>query len=120
MSRRSTTRRRPAIGGGRKNWRHPPTPAARPPPPPAPAAGVAHAWVGIGFSQTAREKYADAIDAYKTAIAAFDTLRREEDGGRARLGLALAQAGAEQFAASLETAARVRSIADRLVNDDLR
>ena len=83
-------------------------------------AGVAHAWVGIGFSQTAREKYADAIDAYKTAIAAFDTLRREEDGGRARLGLALAQAGAEQFAASLETAARVRSIADRLVNDDLR
>ena len=58
--------------------------------------GVAHAWVGIGFSHAAREKFADAIPAYRTAIRMFEAQRSNESAGRAWLGLSLAQSGARR------------------------
>jgi tetratricopeptide (TPR) repeat protein len=82
--------------------------------------GVAHAWVGIGYSHTAREKYPDAVTAYKTAIRMFESLRLNEDSGRAWLGLSLAHWGAKDYGASLETAQKVRGIADAIDSQDLR
>jgi tetratricopeptide (TPR) repeat protein len=82
-------------------------------------AGVAHAWTGIGFSQAAREKYADAIPAYRTAIRLFEAERENESAGRAWLGLSLAQSGALDHPAALESAEKVRAIAAIVKSEDL-
>jgi tetratricopeptide (TPR) repeat protein len=81
--------------------------------------GVAHGWVGIGFSQTARRKYAEAIAAYRTAIDLFTTLNNEDGVARASLGLSRAQSGDGNDTGALESAARVTAIADRIKSDDL-
>jgi len=83
------------------------------------ADGVAHAWVGIGFSQTARSQYADAMTAYRTAIDLFTKLNNEDGVARASLGLSRAQSGDGDDAAALESAGRVTAIADRTRSDDL-
>lgn len=82
-------------------------------------AGVASAWVGIGFSHTAREKYADAIAAYRSAIRMFEAEKQNEESGRAWLGLSLAQSGAKDDTAALESAQKVRGIAEVVKSDDL-
>lgn len=81
--------------------------------------GVAQAWVGIGFSHAAREKFADAIAAYRTAIRMFEAQKQNEESARAWLGLSLAQSGAKEHVAALESAQKVRLIADVMKNDDL-
>jgi tetratricopeptide (TPR) repeat protein len=81
--------------------------------------GVAHAWVGIGFSHAAREKYADAIAAYRTAIRLLEEQKHNEDSGRAWLGLSMAQSGAADYPAALESAQRVRTIAALVKSEDL-
>ena len=81
--------------------------------------GVAHAWVGIGFSQAAREKFADAITAYRTAIRMFEEQKQNEEAGRAWLGLSIAQSGLGEQSAALESAQKVRVIADVMKSEDL-
>lgn len=81
--------------------------------------GVGQAWTGIGFSHAAREKFADAIPAYRTAIRIFEAERENESAGRAWLGLSLAQSGALDHAAALESAGKVRVIAAGVRSDDL-
>jgi tetratricopeptide (TPR) repeat protein len=82
--------------------------------------GVAHAWVGIGFSQAAREKFTDAMTAYRTAIRMFEAQKLNEESARAWLGLSLAQSGAKEYVAALESAQKVRIIADVMKNEDLK
>ena len=81
--------------------------------------GVAHAWVGIGFSHAAREKFADAITAYRTAIRMFEVQRHNESAGRAWLGLSIAQSGALDHPAALQSAVKVRGIAAIVKSADL-
>ena len=81
--------------------------------------GVAHAWVGIGYSYAAREKYADAITAYKTAIRMFEAQNANESAGRAWLGLSIAQSGAVDHSAALESAQKVRGIAALVTSEEL-
>jgi tetratricopeptide (TPR) repeat protein len=81
--------------------------------------GVAHAWVGIGFSHAGREKFADAMPAYRTAIRMFEEQRSNLNAGRAWLGLSIAQSGAGDHAAALESAQKVRGIATEQKSDDL-
>lgn len=81
--------------------------------------GVASAWVGIGFSHAAREQHADAIAAYRTAIRMFEAEKLNEESGRAWLGLSLAQSGAREYAAALESAQKVRGIAEAVKSQDL-
>lgn len=83
------------------------------------AEGVAHAWVGIGFSHAAREKYADAMTAYRTAIRMFEEQKVDDGAARAWLGLSLAQSGAAEHSAALESAQKVRAVAVRLKSEDL-
>ena len=82
--------------------------------------GVARAWVGIGFSQTARENFAEAEAAYRTAIGIFEPRQLTEAAARSRLGLSLAQSGAGELDDALATARAVSEAAERLDNDDLR
>lgn len=82
-------------------------------------AGIASAWVGIGFSHAAREKYADAITAYRTAIRMFEAEKLNEESGRAWLGLSLAQSGAKEYPAALDSAQKVRGIAEVVKSEDL-
>jgi len=82
-------------------------------------AGVAHAWTGIGFSHAAREKFADAIPAYRTAIRLFEAEKENEGAGRAWLGLSIAQSGALDYPAALESAQKVRTIAALVKSEDL-
>ena len=81
--------------------------------------GVAQAWVGIGFSHAAREKFTDAITAYRTAIRMFEAQKLNEESARAWLGLSLAQSGAKEHVAALESAQKVRIIADVMKSEDL-
>jgi tetratricopeptide (TPR) repeat protein len=81
--------------------------------------GIAHAWVGIGFTQTAREKYPEAMAAYRTAIRLFEAERQADASARAWLGLSLAQSGASEHAAALESAQKVRGIAAAVESEDL-
>jgi len=82
--------------------------------------GIAHAWVGVGFSQTAREKYTEAMAAYRTAIRMFEAQRKNEESGRAWLGLSLAQYGARDYTAALASAQKARGVADVMESQDLR
>ena len=81
--------------------------------------GVAAAWVGIGFSEAAREKWTDAIAAYKTAIRLFEAQKLNEESGRAWLGLSLAQTGLKDYPAALASAVKVRGIAQVMKSEDL-
>ena len=81
--------------------------------------GVAHAWVGIGYSQTAREHYGDAIAAYKTAVQLFEAQAANESAARAWLGLSSAQTGAADHAAALESARKVQALAGVVKSVDL-
>lgn len=81
--------------------------------------GIAHAWTGIGFSHAAREKFADAIPAYRTAIRMFEGEKENESAGRAWLGLSIAQSGALDYPAALESALKVRTIAALVMSEDL-
>ena len=81
--------------------------------------GVGRAWVGIGFSYAAQEKWADAIAAYKTAIKTFDDQKLEEDGARAWLGLSMAESGAGENTAALVSARKVAVTAERIRSEDL-
>ncbi|MGH9409431.1 MAG: tetratricopeptide repeat protein, partial [Vicinamibacterales bacterium] len=80
--------------------------------------GVAHAWVGIGFSQSGRHKYDGAIAAYRTAIDLFEP-RDRENAARAWLGLSLAQSGKRDDVGALASANTVARIAAAISNDDL-
>ena len=82
-------------------------------------AGVAAAWTGIGFSHAAREKFTDAIPAYRMAIRLFEAEKENESSGRAWLGLSLAQSGAQDHPAALESAQKVRTIAALVKSQDL-
>src|SRR5439155_17009094 len=81
---------------------------------------VARAWVGLGFSQAAREKFSEAMSAYRTAIDALDRAGRAEDSARAWLGLSLAQSAAGDSKSALESARRVRRLAEKARSDDLQ
>jgi len=83
------------------------------------ASGVGSAWTGIGFSHAAREKYTDAIPAYRTAIRIFEAEKENESAGRAWLGLSLAQSGALDYPAGLDSAQKVRAIAAIVKSEDL-
>src|SRR5947209_5878346 len=82
-------------------------------------AGVARAWVGAGFSLAARQKFDDAITAYKTAIRMFERLSANAESAHAWLGLSLAQSGAGDNTAALESARKVTTIAGLLKSEDL-
>ena len=81
--------------------------------------GVARAWVGIGFSHAAQDKWGDAIAAYKTAIRMFDEQKLEEDGARAWLGLSMAESGGGDHKAALTSARRVAVTAGKIRSEDL-
>ena len=81
--------------------------------------GVARAWVGIGFSHAAGEKWGDAIAAYKTAIKIFGEQKLEEDGARAWLGLSMAESGAGDHPAALASARKVGATAEKIRSEDL-
>lgn len=81
--------------------------------------GVARAWTGIGFSHAAREKWVDAISAYRTSIKLFDAQGKDEDAARAWLGLSLAQSGALDHTAALESARKVAATAEKVHSHDL-
>ena len=81
------------------------------------ATGAGRAWIGIGFAQAALEKWDTAIAAYNSAIRELDG--HDEDRARAWLGLSLAQTGAGDATAALESARRVIAIADAYKNADL-
>src|SRR5260221_39323 len=81
--------------------------------------GVGPAWAGIGFSHTAGEKYGGAMPAYRTAIRLFEGEHENESAGRAWLGLSLAQSGAADDPAALESAEKVRTIAAGVSSEDL-
>ncbi|HVP71700.1 MAG TPA: tetratricopeptide repeat protein, partial [Gemmatimonadaceae bacterium] len=81
------------------------------------AASVGRAWIGAGFAQAAREKWDDAIAAYNSAIR--ELAGKDEDRGRAFLGLSLAQSGVGDNTAALESARKVLTLADALKNQDL-
>ncbi len=81
--------------------------------------GMARAWVGTGFSLAASEKFADAIAAYRKAIDLFAQKTNEDGVARAWLGLSLAQSGAGDDKAALESAGKVAAIAERTRSEDL-
>jgi tetratricopeptide (TPR) repeat protein len=81
--------------------------------------GVARAWVGVGFSLSARQKFDDAIAAYKTAIRMFERQSANGESAHAWLGLSLAQSGAGDNTAALDSARKVTVIADGLKSEDL-
>jgi tetratricopeptide (TPR) repeat protein len=81
------------------------------------AASAGRAWIGIGFAHAANEKWDESIAAYNSAIRELEG--RDEDRARAWLGLSLAQSGAGDNTAALESARRVLGIADALKNLDL-
>jgi tetratricopeptide (TPR) repeat protein len=81
------------------------------------ALSAGRAWIGVGFAQAAREKWDDAIAAYNSAIRELEG--KDEDRGRAFLGLSLAQSGAGDNTAALESARQVLTIADALKHLDL-
>jgi tetratricopeptide (TPR) repeat protein len=81
--------------------------------------GVARAWVGVGFSHAAREKWKEAMTAYQTAIRIFDEQKMEEGAARAWLGLSMAQSGALDHTAALESARKVAATAIKVQSEDL-
>ncbi len=81
------------------------------------AASAARSWIGVGFAQAAREKWDESIAAYNNAIRELEG--HDEDRARAWLGLSLAQSGAGDNTAGLESARRVVSTADALKNQEL-
>jgi tetratricopeptide (TPR) repeat protein len=81
----------------------------------APSAG--RAWIGIGFAQAAREKWDLAIAAYNSAVTELE--EHASDRARAWLGLSLAQSGAGDNTAALDSARKVLAIADTLKSPDL-
>ena len=83
------------------------------------APSIGRAWIGIGFSHAAREKWTEAMTAYNTAIKLFEDQKLVEDAARARLGLSLAQSGAGEHMAALVSARRVGADAVTVGSDDL-
>lgn len=81
------------------------------------ADSASRAWIGIGFAQAAREKWDEAIAAYHSAIGGLEG--HDEDRARAWLGLSLAQSGAGDQTAALDSARKVTTIADALNNQEL-
>jgi tetratricopeptide (TPR) repeat protein len=81
------------------------------------AGSAGRASVGVGFAQAAREKWDDAIAAYDSAIRELEG--KDDDRARAFLGRSLAQSGAGDNTAALESARKVLAIADALKSDDL-
>ena len=80
---------------------------------------VAGAFVGLGFAETAQEKFTEAVVSYKAAIQGFVQLRRPEQTGRAQIGLSQALSGGGEYKAALEAAGHARQAAVALDNDDL-
>jgi tetratricopeptide (TPR) repeat protein/CHAT domain-containing protein len=80
------------------------------------AAGAA---VGLGFAQTAQDKFADGIASYRRAIAAFTALKKVEPAARAQIGLSQALAGSGDLKGALAAAAEARHAAVGLDNDDV-
>ena len=80
---------------------------------------VAGGQVGVGFAQTAQEKFPEAIASYKRAIDAFVKLRRPEQAARAEIGLSQALAGNLDFKAALEAGVSAHQRAVAISNDDV-
>lgn len=81
------------------------------------APSASRAWIGIGFAQAAREKWDLAIAAYTSAVTELEG--HQDDRARAWLGLSLAQSGAGDHAAALDSARKVLAVADTLKSQDL-
>src|SRR5262249_49351641 len=81
------------------------------------AESAGRAWVGIGFAQAAREKWDEAIAAYNSAIRELEG--KDDARARAFLGLSLAQTGAGDDTAALESARKVLTVAEALKSQDL-
>ncbi len=80
---------------------------------------VAAGNVGVGFAQTAQEKFVEAIASYKRAIDAFVDLRRPEQAARAEIGLSQALSGNLDFKAALEAGTNAHQRAIAIGNDDV-
>lgn len=80
------------------------------------AAGAA---VGLGFAQTAQDKFADGIASYRRAIAAFTALKKVEPAARAQIGLSQALAGSGELKGALAAASEARHAAVGLDNDEV-
>ena len=80
---------------------------------------VAAGQVGVGFAQTAQEKFVEAIASYKRAIDAFVVQRRPEQAARAEIGLSQALAGNLHYKAALEAGVSAHQRAVAIGNDDV-
>src|SRR5687768_2138181 len=72
---------------------------------------ITRAQVGLAFALAAQEKFDDAVTWYGRSLIGFNTLRMEEAGARARLGLADALYGRGDYEKALEQAVTARRTA---------
>jgi tetratricopeptide (TPR) repeat protein len=80
---------------------------------------VARAAAGLGFAQTAQEKFKEGIASYTVAVDAFARLKQPEQTARARVGLAQALIGSGAFNEAVTTAERAIGEATGIGNDDV-
>ncbi|HEX2340566.1 MAG TPA: tetratricopeptide repeat protein [Vicinamibacterales bacterium] len=81
--------------------------------------GRAFATLGLGFAQTAVGAIDDALASYGQASAAFETLGRREQVGRAALGASMAHAARHAAQESLDAATRAAAIGRETASRDL-
>ena len=80
---------------------------------------VAGAAAGLGFAQTAQDKFAEAIASYTAAVQGFGALRRPEQRARAEIGLAQAFSGSGDHKSAIKAATEARHTGIGLDNDDV-
>jgi tetratricopeptide (TPR) repeat protein len=80
---------------------------------------VARAAAGLGFAQTAQEKFKEGIASYTVAVEAFARLKQPEQTARTRVGLSQAFIGSGAFNEAVTAAERAISEATGIGNDDV-
>ena len=80
---------------------------------------VAGAIMGLGYTQTAQDWFADAAVSYTRAVEAFTALKRVEPAARAEVGLAQALTGLGRTDDALAAAGRARQTAIGASLDDV-
>ena len=80
---------------------------------------AAGASAGLGFAQTAQEKYPEGIASYRQAIDGFRRLNRREQVARTQISLADALSGSGDHDGAIEAAVDARQSGTFLENDDI-
>ena len=80
---------------------------------------TARAAAGLGFAQTAQEKFKEGIASYTVAVEAFARLKQPEQTARTRVGLSQAFMGSGAFNEAVAAAERAIGEATGIGNDDV-